>query len=207
MRAGAVAYQAPAPTLVLASGSASRRALLAAAGLRFTVVPADIDEGAVKRSVQAGGGTASQAALELAERKARAVSQPDAIVIGCDQILVCDGAWFDKPVSVDAARAQLAALRGRAHELVTATTCLRDGAVVFRDVAVPRLAMRDFSDAFLEAYLSNEGRSVLTSVGAYRLEGAGMHLFERVEGEHAAILGLPMLALLAYLRKCGILLN
>ena len=207
MQGGAVAYQAPAPTLILASASVSRRALLAAAGLRFTIIPADIDEAAVKRSVRAGGGTAAQAALELAERKARAVSQAGALVIGCDQILVCDGAWFDKPADLDAARAQLVALRGSVHELVTATTCVRDGAVVFFDVAVPRLTMRSFSAAFLETYLASEGRSALTSVGAYRLEGAGMHLFDRVEGEHAAILGLPMLTLLAYLRKCGILVS
>jgi septum formation protein len=207
VRARAVAYQAAAPTLILASASASRRALFAAGGLRFTILPANIDEAAVKHSVQVGGGTAAQAALELAERKARVAQQAGALVIGCDQILVCDGAWFDKPANLDAARVQLAALRGRTHELVTATTCVRDGEVVFRDLAVPRLTMRRFSDAFLETYLASEGRSVLTSVGAYRLEGGGMHLFDKVEGEHAAILGLPMLALLEYFRKCGILLD
>jgi septum formation protein len=205
MPGGAVAYQAPAPTLILASASTSRRALLAAAGLRFMIVPADIDEAAVKQSVQAASGSAAQAASELAERKARAVPQAGALVIGCDQILVCDGTWFDKPASLDAARNQLCALRGRTHELATASTCVRDGDVVFRELAVPRLTMRSFSGAFLETYLASEGPSVLTSVGAYRLEGAGMHLFDSVEGEHAAILGLPMLALLAYLRKSGIL--
>jgi septum formation protein len=207
MHGGAGAVQTPAPPLILASASASRRALLAAAGLRFAISRADIDETAVKQCVQAAGGTAAAAALELAERKARAVQRAGALVIGCDQILVCEGAWFDKPPSVDAARTQLAALRGRTHELVTATACVRDGAVVFSQVAVPRLTMRHFSDAFLETYLAREGSCVLTSVGAYRLEGAGMHLFDRVEGEHAAILGLPMLPLLAYFRACGILLE
>ena len=207
MHGGAGAIQAPAPTLILASASASRRALLAAAGLRFAIVPADIDEAAVKQCVQAAGGTAAAAALELAERKARAVQCASALVVGCDQILVCDGAWFDKPPSVDAARTQLVALRGRTHELVTATACVRDGAVVFTNVTVPRLTMRTFSDAFLDTYLASEGSSVLTSVGAYRLEGAGMHLFDNVAGEQTAILGLPMLPLLAYFRACGILLE
>jgi septum formation protein len=207
MPGGAVAYQAPAPTILLASASASRRALLAAAGLRFTIEPADIDESKVKQSVRAGGGSAAQAAFALAEHKARAVQRADALVIGCDQILVCDGTWFDKPPDLDAARTQLAMLRGRTHELVTAAICLRDGDVVFRDLATPLLTMRNFSDIFLASYLASEGRSVLTSVGAYRLEGAGIHLFESVAGEYAAILGLPMLALLAFLRRCGILMN
>ena len=199
------ALQAPAPRLILASASASRRALLAAAGLRFDVMPAAMDEAAVKADVRARGGTATQAALALAEQKAASVTDPDALVIGCDQILVCNNTWFDKPPTLPAARAQLLALRGHPHDLVTATVCRRKGNVVWRHIEVPRLVMRDFSEAFLESYLAAEGEAVLTSVGAYRLEGRGMHLFDAIEGEHSAILGLPLMALLGFLRQSGIL--
>ncbi len=199
--------QAPAPRLILASASASRRTLLAAAGLRFDVTPAAIDETAVKTEVRAHGGTAAHAALALAAQKAAAIADPDALVIGCDQILVCNNTWFDKPPTLPAARAQLLALRGRPHDLVTAAVCRRHGDVVWRHVAVPRLVMRDFSESFLESYLAAEGEAVLTSVGAYRLEGCGMHLFDTIDGEHSAILGLPLLALLKFLRHSGILVG
>jgi len=199
-------FQAPAPRLILASASPPRRALLAAASLRFDTIPANIDENAVKQSIRAGGGCAADAALMLADQKAASVPDGGAIVIGCDQILVCGEDWFDKPVDLPAARAHLLALRGRTHELVTAVVCRLDGSAVWRHVETPRLAMRAFSDAFLDAYLAAEGTAVLTSVGAYRMEGAGMHLFDRIEGEHGAILGLPMTPLLAFMRRFGILL-
>lgn len=197
--------QADTPRLVLASASAARRALLEAAGLRIEVRPAAVDEDAVKRAARQEGASAEDAALVLAGLKAARVRDPDALAIGADQILVCEGEWFDKPADRDAARAQLRALRGRTHSLATAITCRRDGAEIWRHVARPRLTMRDFSDAFLEAYLDAEGADVTTSVGAYRLEGPGIHLFERMEGEHSAILGLPLLPLLAFLRGHGVL--
>ena len=115
--------------------------------------------------------------------------------------------WFDKPPDLAAARAQLLALRGRSHRLVTATVAWRGGARIWQNVTQPRLAMRDFSDAFLDAYLASEGEALLGSVGAYRLEALGLHLFSRVEGEHSAILGLPMLPLLGFLRQHGVVIG
>jgi septum formation protein len=200
--------QRPSPRLILASASSSRRALLAAAGLKFTIQPADIDEAEVKRAARAEGLGAREAALRLAAAKARRVAQdnPDALVIGADQILVCDGAWFDKPADAVAAREQLRALRGRSHALVTAVVCQVGQRQVWHHVAEPRLTMRDFSDDFLNAYLAAEGDDVTSTVGSYRLEGRGVHLFAEIDGEHSAVLGLPLLALLDYLRQHGVVL-
>lgn len=198
------------PPLVLASASAARRSVLAAAGLRFAVQAAAVDEAAIKESARAEGLSAAEAATVLAEAKARRVERragDDALVIGADQILVCDGAWFDKPADAAAARTQLLALRGKTHELATALVCWRGGERVWGHVETPRLAMRAFSDAFLDAYLEAEGDAVLSSVGAYRLEGLGAHLFASVQGEHAAVLGLPLLPLLGFLRGHGVLLG
>jgi septum formation protein len=201
--------QRPTPRLVVASGSASRRELLAGAGLEFAVQPASVDEAAIKLSAQYEGMGPGVTALRLADAKAAAVAVLDAhaLVIGADQILVCGDAWFDKPVSIAAAREQLNMLRGRSHELVTAVVCHQGSTRLWSDIAIPRLTMRAFGAAFLEAYLAAEGGSVTTTVGAYRLEGLGAHLFTSVEGEHAAILGLPLLSLLAFLRRFGILLD
>lgn len=194
--------QYPRPRLILASASASRRALMAAAGLSFEVRPADVDEAAIKQEARAEGVGAEVAALRLADAKAAAVAreEPDALVIGADQILVCDGVWFDKPVDVAAAGDQLRALRGRVHVLVTAVVCHQGVARVWHEIASPRLTMRGFSDEFLDCYLAAEGVAVVSTVGAYRLEGRGVQLFDAVEGEHSAVLGLPMLRLLAFLR-------
>ena len=196
-----------APPLVLASQSATRAALLEAAGVLFEARPARIDEDAVKASAQAEGAPAEDAALLLAELKAARIRQPGAVVIGADQLLVCDGRWFSKPRDAADARRQLLELRGQAHTLVTAVTCLRDGVPLWRHVAQPRLRMRPFSDLFLDAYLAAEGETALATVGAYRLEGPGAHLFDAVEGEYAAILGLPLLPLLGFLRQHGVLLG
>ncbi|MBS0558917.1 MAG: septum formation protein Maf [Proteobacteria bacterium] len=200
--------QAETPTLILASASSSRRALLDAAGLVFEALPAHIDEDAIKQAARQEKAPPEDAALLLARLKSERIAarRPDALVIGADQILVCEGEWFDKPADRDGAAAQLRRLRGREHRLVTAVLCLRGGQVVWQHVATPRLTMRDFSDGFLDAYLDHEGDAVLSSVGAYRLESLGMHLFDRIEGEHAAILGLPMTALLGFLRQHGVVL-
>jgi septum formation protein len=137
--------------------------------------------------------------------------EPEALVIGADQMLVCtiDGTerWFDKPADLAAARGHLRSLRGREHRLVTAIVCWRHGARIWQHVAIPRLTMRNASDSFIEAYLVAEGDRVLSSVGAYRLEGPGVQLFSAVEGEHAAVLGVPLLALLDFLRDHGVLLR
>ena len=196
-----------APGLVLASGSAARRALMDAAGLVFTARAVAVDEAAIKDAMRQAGADAVETALALADAKARRVRDSSALVIGADQLLVCDGEWFDKPVDMAAARAQLLRLRRRSHDLVTAVTCWRDGQAIWHHVARPQLAMRPFSDTFLTAYLNAEGDAVLSSVGAYRLEGLGMQLFDRVEGEHAAVLGLPMLPLLGFLRQHGVILS
>ena len=203
------ALQAAAPRLVLASASTTRRAVLAAAGLHFEAVATGVDEDAIKAAAQAEAVPPADAALMLADAKAERIARrdPDALVIGCDQLLVCEGRWFDKPAGIAAARAHLLALRGRSHQLVTAITCHRHGGRVWQHVAVPRLTMRDVSDAFLDAYLAAEGEAVTHSVGAYRIEGPGGQLFSKVEGEHAAILGVPLIALLGFLRQHGVLLS
>jgi septum formation protein len=202
-----------APPIILASSSATRATLLRAAGLPFEARAAAVDEASLKEAAQAEALPPAEAATLLADAKAQRIAQrllaeqPEALVIGADSLLVCEGRWFDKPDGMSGARAQLAALRGRTHELVSAVVCWRHGQRIWHHAATSRLAMRDFSDAFLDAYLAVEGEAITHSVGAYRLEGIGMHLFRKVEGEHAAILGLPMLPLLDFLRQHGVLVG
>jgi septum formation protein len=194
------------PRLILASGSEARRALLGAAGLTFTAEAAGIDEDEIRRGSEVEGVAPADTALMLAGLKAERIGRlhPEALTMGADQILVCEGRWFRKPDGIEAARAQLLALRGRLHVLETAVVCCIQGQTVWRHAARPRLVMRDFSDAFLDAYLEAEGGRVSETVGAYRVEGLGIHLFDRIEGEQAAILGLPLLPLLAFLRQYGV---
>jgi len=195
------------PRLILASASASRARLLAAAGLAFEAAPVSLDEEAVKDSFRREGRSAADCAVALAETKARRAStrHPGDLVIGADQMLVCGGQWFDKPKDLPTARAQLQALRGKRHELPTAAAVLRDGAVLWHAVETPALTMRDFSDAFLEDYLAALGEKALASVGAYQLEGLGAQLMARVEGDHFAVQGMPLLPLLDFLRGHGAL--
>jgi septum formation protein len=201
--------QRPSPALVLASASSARRAVLSAAGVAFSAEAAAVDEAAIKESAQAEGIPATEAAIMLAEAKARRIARrhPEALVIGADQLLVCEGRWFDKPADLPAARRHLEALRGRPHELVTAMVCWRGGERIWQHVARPRLTMREFSGEFLDAYLAAEGEAILSSVGAYRLEGLGVQLFSAIEGEHSAILGLPLVPLLGFLRQHGVMLG
>ncbi len=197
-----------ATRLILASGSTARAALLCGAGLAIEIRPAAVDEAEVKRSARGEGVSADDTALMLAELKALRVARanPDALVIGADQLLVCEDRWFDKPVSLAEARSHLLALRGRSHTLVTAMVVHRGEQRIWQHVAKPRLTMRLFSDAFLDAYLAAEGTNVLATVGGYRMEGPGVHLFDSVAGEYSAILGLPLLPLLGFLRQTGALL-
>ena len=199
--------QATDPPLVLASGSVARSGLLRAAGLHFEALPAEIDEATIRWRERTCGRTAGEAALTLALAKAEVVAgrRRDALVIGADQILACGDAWYDKPADLPAARDQLCRLRGREHVLATGVVLVGRSGVLFRHLAQPRLRMRAFSDGFLDDYLAAEGATVLGSVGCYRLEGVGLLLFDAVEGEHGAVLGLPMLALLEALRRMGVL--
>ena len=193
--------------LVLASGSTARARLLAAAGVVAESDPARLDEGAIKRECRHAGESAADCAIRLAEAKARAVAprHPGRLVLGADQLLDCDGEWFDKPKDLADARRQLLALRGRTHELATAATVLRDGEAVWRWVTRARVAMRRFSDRFLDGYLAAMGDRVLTTVGGYELEGSGVQLMAEVDGDYFAILGLPLLPLLSFLRESGAL--
>ena len=202
-----MSLQAENPPLVLASASSARRAVMQAAGLRFTAVAAHIDEDEIKRGAKAEGLPAGETALILAELKAQRVARkhPDSVVIGCDQLLVCGEDWFDKPVDRAGAEAHLRALRGRTHVLETSIVCMKNGQIIWHHLERPKLSMRMVSDAFITAYLDAEGDAVLSSVGAYRLEGLGVQLFDAIEGEHSAILGLPMLPLCEFLRQHGVL--
>jgi septum formation protein len=189
--------------LVLASKSASRRAVLAGAAIPVEVLPADIDERAIE--ARAGPKPPGEIALLLARAKACAVTVQRAgrLVLGADQTLALGDRLFTKPADLAAARDQLKSLRGRTHELHSAVVLARDGAVLFEQCEVARLTMRDFSDRFLEAYVETAGSAVTASVGGYQVEGAGIHLFERIDGDHFTILGLPLLGLLHYLRRAG----
>jgi septum formation protein len=194
------------PELVLASASRARARLLRAAGLECSIAPADLDEPAVKQNFRHSGGGAGDCAVALAEAKAMAIAdrRPSALVIGADQLLVAGDAWFDKPADRDQARAQLQALRGCTHELITAA-CVCCGSTRLWDcTSISRLTMRWFSDDFLEAYLAVEGEAVIGSVGAYFIEGRGVQLFSHVEGDYFAIQGLPLIELLEFLRSCGV---
>jgi septum formation protein len=192
--------------LVLASASMSRAGLLRGAGVDFVINPADIDESIIKNEHQAHGRTAESCAMALAEAKASAVAtrHPEALVIGADQILVCEDEWFDKPRGLAEAAVQLFRLRCHEHRLMTACCVYRNDEKLWEAVSIPRLTMRRFGDSFLARYIAVEGEAVLGSVGAYRIEGRGVQLFERIEGDHFAILGLPLLELLAFLRRHGV---
>lgn len=195
--------------LVLASGSATRRALLEAAGVDVVVCPADVDEADIRDRLLAADASVSHesVALALAGEKAKAVSvsDPQALVIGADQVLSFEGRLFEKPKSVREARDCLLALRGKTHALHSAAALAGNGAILWHDVATARLTMRDFSEAALDAYLARVGDVVLTSVGAYQIEGPAVQLFEAIDGDHTTILGLSLMPLLKELRSREVL--
>ncbi|MDH3660824.1 MAG: Maf family protein, partial [Alphaproteobacteria bacterium] len=170
------------------------------------VRPAAVDEGEIKGSFKAAGGSAGEAAIALAELKAgriAATASPAAIVLGSDQILTCEGDWYDKPPDLAAARAQLQSLSGKPHELHTAAVAFRNGARIWHHLTLTRLWMRELSPDFLDRYLDAVGDDVLMTVGGYHIERLGPHLFARIEGDHFSILGLPLLPTLAFLREQG----
>lgn len=197
----------PVPdTLVLASQSAARAAMLRHAGLTFEAFPAHLDEGALLDGLRAEGHRARSLADALAEAKAIKVSRriPVALVIGSDQLLAdADGAILSKADTPDAARAQLAALAGRRHSLWSAVVVAQDGQPIWRAVAEARLDMRPLSPAFIAAYVDTHWDRIRHCVGCYEIEGAGVQLFDRVQGDPWTIMGLPMLPLLGWLRQRG----
>jgi septum formation protein len=195
-----------APPLVLASASATRAALLRAVGLSFDVDVAAVDEAEVKHALRAEQADVGRAAETLAELKARRVAarHAGALVIGADQILAAGPRWFDKPLDRADARAQIAALAGATHELVSAVVVARDGARLWHHVERARLTMRPLDPDSIERYLDQVGAAALHSPGAYQVEGPGLQLFSAVVGDHSGILGLPLLPLLGFLRGHGI---
>jgi septum formation protein len=197
-------WLAAAP-LVLASRSAVRRTLLKAAGIPVEICPADIDE----RGVEAGAPLQAPVAIAalLAREKASVIAARNRgrLILGADQTLSLDGRRFAKPADRAAARAQLRALSGRTHELYSAIAFVQDGTVLFEYVGVARLTMRAVSDGFLDDYLDAIGDAATASVGAYQLEGLGIQLFERIEGDYFTVLGLPLTTALEFLRRHGCL--
>jgi septum formation protein len=196
----------PAP-LVLASASTTRIAMLRAAGLSFDVRPARIDEPAIRDALLAEGASPRDIADVLAEAKARKVSGQgaDGLVLGCDQVLAFEGGVLGKPDCIDAAKAHLRALRGRRHQLLSAAVLYQNGSPVWRHVAEVSLTMRQFSEAFLDAYVERNRDWLCDTVGGYRIEAEGVRLFSRIDGDWFAILGLPLLPLLSYLADRGVI--
>lgn len=194
-----------APRIVLASASATRNRLLKTAGVTFTTVAPSVDEESIKRTTMDRGIAISELAICLAKAKALTVAKAHSscVVVGADQILIADGRALGKPRDVDGAREQLLSLRGRSHALKTAVACALAGRIEWSHVESAHLTMRDFSTDFLETYLTAEGSAVTESVGGYKIEGRGVQLFEKITGDYFAILGLPLLPLLQFLRSCG----
>jgi septum formation protein len=192
--------------LVLASKSITRRAVLESAGVPFEIAGSGVDEDAAKADLLAKGANPRQVAMALAEQKALAVSAGrPGWVVGADQTLEFEGRLYDKAETVEDARGRLKILRGKPHQLHSAVVVARNGETVWRELESATLTMRDFSDGFLEDYLAAEGQAALGSVGCYRLEGIGVQLFAKIEGDYFTILGLPLMGLLDLLRKEGVL--
>jgi septum formation protein len=194
-------------SLVLASGSSIRAQLLRNAGVDFTVQTARIDEAAIKDALLADAAPPRDIADTLAQMKARKVADkiPDAMVIGCDQVLAIDGAILSKPTSPQDALHQLRLLRGQRHMLLSAAVIYHEGAPVWRHVGQVRLRMRDVSDTYLEGYVQRNWDDIRHVVGAYQLEGEGVRLFDSIDGDYFNVLGMPLLELLAFLTLRGVI--
>jgi septum formation protein len=195
--------------ITLASQSKARQDMLRHAGVAFQAVPARIDEEMITASLQADGAKPHDIADALAEYKALRVAgaNPEGLVIGSDQVLVCDKKIYSKARTMDEARAKLRELRGKPHQLLSAAVIFEDGKPVWRTVGRAQLFMRDFSDAFLDDYLEQSGDDILSSVGCYFLEDRGVGLFSRVQGDYFTVLGFPLLDVLEFLRTRGAILS
>ena len=192
--------------IILASGSASRRALLAGAGVNAQTLKPNLDEDSYKAAMRADGVSIRDQAMKLAELKALKISNQKAgFVIGGDQMLSLGNRAFDKPADIGAARGHLEALSGQTHTLETAIVIAENGQIVWKHLARPKLTMRDLSPEFIETYLAAVGEDVLSTVGGYKLESLGSQLFTAIEGDYFSILGLPLLPLLEYLRTRGMI--
>ncbi|MEL6826287.1 MAG: Maf family protein [Pseudomonadota bacterium] len=192
--------------IILASGSASRRSLLAGAGVQAQSIKPNVDEDAAKRGMRSEGLSVSNQAMRLAEMKAVKVSsQVEGLVIGGDQMLNLEGEAFDKPINLDGAAKHLKKLSGKTHTLETAIVIAENGEPIWRHMARPHLTVRTLSDGFIRSYIQSCGPPLLTTVGAYQLEGLGAQLFSKIEGDYFSVLGLPLLPLLDYLRIRNVL--
>lgn len=191
--------------LILASGSPFRKAMLVNAGLDIETITADVDERAIEAPLQDSGVSPEDVALILAEAKAVDVSERNrgALVLGCDQTLSLGDTVFHKPADMEGARRHLLALSGKTHQLNSAAVLVRDGEVLWRHVGIANLTMRNLAPAFIGRHLARVGKKALASVGAYQIEGEGIQLFEKIEGDYFTIVGLPLLAVLAELRSLG----
>ena len=193
-------------TLVLASKSASRRAMLDAAGVAYCSIPADIDERAVEAGLHDAAPADIAEALSVAKAAAVAANHPDALVLGSDSLVVCDHRRFDKPASREDAAAHLRFFSGRVIELHSAATLVKDGGCVWSHASLARLRVRVLSDEFIEYYLGLEWPAIGHTVGAFRIEGPGVQMFESIEGDQFTVLGMPLLPLLGALREEGVLI-
>ncbi|SCX35767.1 Maf-like protein [Agrobacterium rosae] len=195
------------PDLILASSSASRQMLMRNAGLSFSVQPADIDERAVDARLEQEGATPERIAVELAKAKALAVSElnPDAIVLGCDQTMSLADRIYHKPKDMTEAHTNLMSLSGKTHRLNCGAALARNGEIIWDVVTVADMTVRELDAAFVDRHLERVGTKVLSSVGAYQLEGEGIQLFTAIEGDYFTILGLPLLPLLTKLREVGLI--
>lgn len=191
--------------LILASGSPFRKVMLENAGVAVEAIPADLDERALEVPLKDSGASPEDVALVLAEAKAVSVSEghPGRLVLGCDQTLSLGDEIFHKPADMEGARRHLLALSGKTHHLNSAAVLARNGAVLWRHVGVASLTMRKLDPAFIGRHLARVGAKALQSVGAYQVEGEGIQLFDRIEGDHFTIVGLPLLAVLGELRHLG----
>ncbi len=190
--------------VILASGSAIRAQMLRQAGLDLEVAASGVDEDSIKAALLADEVRPRDIADALAEAKAVKVSRKrPGLVIGADSTLELEGKLYDKPAHLEEARRHLTAFRGKSHRLHSAAVIAEDGAPVWRHVATAKLHVRPFTDDFLDRYVAAEGEALLSSVGCYRLEGLGVQLFDRIDGDYFAILGLPLLPILDYLRLRG----